>query len=121
MDPMDVSHKNKPVMQQMRRFLLSRMKHASTQIIIAYVVTNLIPTKILNMQQSNNLFGPAIENLDPYDLRQNSSASFPPEYYVNLLQSTSTMNTIGAKSHYQECADSPYELFAKTGDVRLFH
>ncbi|KAF7972815.1 hypothetical protein HWV62_17010 [Athelia sp. TMB] len=59
----------------------------------------------------------AIGNLDPYDLRQSSAASFPPEYYVNYLALSSVTKAIGATSStYSECPDAPYEGFAKTGD-----
>ncbi|KAG6380261.1 Alpha/Beta hydrolase protein [Boletus reticuloceps] len=64
----------------------------------------------------NNVYAPAIGNRDPYDLRQNSSALFPPEYYVTYLTNPEVMSMIGAESTYQECPDAPYELFVKTGD-----
>ncbi|KAG6380284.1 Alpha/Beta hydrolase protein [Boletus reticuloceps] len=64
----------------------------------------------------NNVYVPAVGNLDPYDLRQNSSALFPPEYYVTYLTNPEVMNAIGAETTYQECPDAPYELFVKTGD-----
>ncbi|KAF8558650.1 alpha/beta-hydrolase [Imleria badia] len=65
---------------------------------------------------SNNVFTPAVGNRDSYDLRQNSSALFPPEYYLNYLSNPEVMGKIGAESTYQECPDAPYELFVKTGD-----
>lgn len=68
-------------------------------------------------QQSNYVSGPAFGNLDPYDLRQNSSALFPPEYYVNYLSLPEVVSAIGAEPVYQECPDAPFELFVKTGDV----
>ncbi|KJA22565.1 hypothetical protein HYPSUDRAFT_186243 [Hypholoma sublateritium FD-334 SS-4] len=64
----------------------------------------------------DNLFVPAVGNRDSDDLRQNSSALFPPEFYVNFLHSTSIKNKIGAQTTYQECPDAPFELFEKTGD-----
>lgn len=64
----------------------------------------------------NTMFVPAVGNLDNLDLRQNSSALFPPEYYLNLLANSTIMNKIGAESTYSECADPPYELFVGTGD-----
>ncbi|KAF8558651.1 alpha/beta-hydrolase [Imleria badia] len=64
----------------------------------------------------NNVAFPAVGDRDPYDLRQNSSASFPPEYYLNYLSNSEIMNKIGAETTYQECTDSPYELIVNTGD-----
>lgn len=54
---------------------------------------------------------------DSYDLRQNSSSLFPPEYYIYYLGKEYVMEQIGAQVEYQECPDAPYELFARTGDV----
>jgi hypothetical protein len=53
-------------------------------------------------------------------LRQNSSALFPPEFYLNFLRSASVKALIGAKSTYRECANAPFNLFTKTGDVSDF-
>ncbi|KAK7052066.1 Alpha/Beta hydrolase protein [Favolaschia claudopus] len=64
-----------------------------------------------------SLFSAAVGNRDPYDLRQDSSEAFPPEYYVNYLGLSSVTTAIGAtSSKYSECPDAPYELFARTGD-----
>jgi hypothetical protein len=63
---------------------------------------------------------PAVGNRDPYDLRQNSSALFPPEFYVNYLHTAAVKSKIGAKTQYQECPDAPYNLFVATGDVSRF-
>ncbi|KAJ3826667.1 alpha/beta-hydrolase [Lentinula raphanica] len=63
-----------------------------------------------------NVFVPAVGNRDSDDLRQNSSALFPPEFYVDYLQQASIQNAIGAQTKYSECPDAPYELFTKTGD-----
>ncbi|KAG6899538.1 hypothetical protein C0993_009319 [Termitomyces sp. T159_Od127] len=63
-----------------------------------------------------HLFVPAIKDRDPYDLRQNSSESFPPEFYVDYLGQPSVTTAIGAEVAYGECPDPPFELFAKTGD-----
>ena len=65
----------------------------------------------------SNIQAPAFGDRDPYDLRQNSSALFPPEYYVNYLTNPDVMSEIGAETTYQECPDAPYELFVPTGDV----
>ncbi|KAI5118652.1 hypothetical protein M0805_002572 [Coniferiporia weirii] len=64
----------------------------------------------------DNVFVPAVGNRDSDDLRQNSSALFPPEYYLNLLANETIMALIGAESTYGECPDPPFELFTKTGD-----
>ncbi|KZP14955.1 alpha/beta-hydrolase [Athelia psychrophila] len=59
----------------------------------------------------------AIGNLDPYDLRQNATAAFPPEYYVNYLGLSAVTKAIGAtSSKYSECPEAPSDLFAKTSD-----
>jgi carboxypeptidase C (cathepsin A) len=71
--------------------------------------------KDANHYCGNYITGPAIGDRDPYDLRQNSSALFPPEYYVNYLSDPSIKKRIGATSTYSECSDPPYELFIKTG------
>ncbi|KAF8810683.1 putative carboxypeptidase S1, partial [Phlegmacium glaucopus] len=55
-------------------------------------------------------------NLDADDLRQNSSALFPPEFYVNYLHEASIKKRIGAEVQYKECPDAPFEQFVKTGD-----
>lgn len=68
-------------------------------------------------QQGNTIQTPAIGSYDAYDLRQNSTAAFPPEYYVTYLQSPIVMAKIGANATYQECPDAPYNLFVPTGDV----
>ena len=68
-------------------------------------------------QQNDHVYVPAVGDRDPYDLRQNSSALFPPEYYLNYLSIPEVMSKIGAETTYQECPNAPYELFLKTGDV----
>lgn len=63
--------------------------------------------------QPNNVFTPAIGDRDLYDLRQHSSALFPPEYYTNYLAESSATK-ISAVSVYSECCPNyPYDLFAK--------
>jgi hypothetical protein len=61
----------------------------------------------------------AVGNRDINDLRQNSSALFPPEYYLNLLANATIMAKIGAESTYGECSDPTNILFEKTGDVSV--
>ncbi|KAF4610985.1 hypothetical protein D9613_006719 [Agrocybe pediades] len=63
-----------------------------------------------------NLFIPAVGDRDSDDLRQNSSASFPPEFYLKLLKSEKIKAKIGAESTYHECANPPFNLFTTTGD-----
>jgi hypothetical protein len=67
------------------------------------------------------LFFAAVGDYDPNDLRQqkNSTALFPPEYYVDYLAIPEVMTRIGAESSYQRCADGPFEMFAATGDVKF--
>lgn len=50
----------------------------------------------------NNVFVPAVGNRDSDDLRQNSSALFPPEFYLNLLANETVKKLIGAESTYGE-------------------
>ncbi|KAG2071395.1 alpha/beta-hydrolase [Suillus decipiens] len=59
---------------------------------------------------------PTVGNYDPYDLRQNLSALFPPEYYVDYLNKEDVMKKIGAQVEYVECPNAPGDEFAKTGD-----
>ncbi|KAI6014409.1 Alpha/Beta hydrolase protein [Pisolithus microcarpus] len=65
---------------------------------------------------SDYVLTPAIGNYDPYDLRQNSSALFPPEYYVNYLSIESVKERIGAETAYEECPNKPYLKIMNTGD-----
>ncbi|KAJ6486507.1 Alpha/Beta hydrolase protein [Mycena vitilis] len=65
----------------------------------------------------STLLEDAVGDLDPYDLRQNSSAAFPPEYYVNYLALPSVTTAIGATSStYSECADAAADDIVNTGD-----
>ena len=69
--------------------------------------------------KANNVENNAVGDLDAFDLRQNSSALFPSESYVNFLQQTDIQMKIGAEVQYNECPDPPFELFVNTGDVRF--
>ncbi|PFH51148.1 hypothetical protein AMATHDRAFT_143154 [Amanita thiersii Skay4041] len=64
----------------------------------------------------DKLFIPAVGDRDSDDLRQNSSALFPPEFYVNFLNIPEIQAKIGAEAKYQECPDAPFLLFVRTGD-----
>lgn len=64
-----------------------------------------------------NVFVPAVGDRDSDDLRQNSSALFPPEFYVTLLNDPKIRKRIGAEVKYSECANAPFEQFVTTGDV----
>jgi len=64
----------------------------------------------------NYVFSPAVGNYDPYDLRQNSTAAFPPEYYVTYLQTPAIQKKIGAQVTYEECPNPPYYKMIDTGD-----
>jgi hypothetical protein len=68
--------------------------------------------------QGEYIFTPAIGDRDQYDLRQNASALFPPEYYTKYLADRSVLKKIGATSTYSECSDSVNTNFSKTADVR---
>ncbi|KAF5350558.1 hypothetical protein D9756_008576 [Leucocoprinus leucothites] len=63
-----------------------------------------------------NVFVPAVGDRDSDDLRQNSSALFPPEFYVDFLNNPQTRKKIGAEVKYGECPDAPFEKFVRTGD-----
>ena len=77
------------------------------------------PKKKTYFLKIDNVFVPAFGDRDVNDLRQNSSALFPPEYYVDFLHQASIQSKIGAEVEYEQCSDAPYNLFVKTGDVRL--
>ncbi|KAG1766459.1 Alpha/Beta hydrolase protein [Suillus occidentalis] len=64
----------------------------------------------------DNIYYPAANGYDQNDLRQNSSALFPPAYYVNYLREKHVMRNIGAEVEYEACPDAPMEQFAKTAD-----
>ena len=72
--------------------------------------------------QIDNVFVPAVGDRDSDDLRQNASSPnpFPPEFYVTFLRNATIMEKIGAEARYSECPDAPFELFERTGDVRIF-
>lgn len=94
------------------------IKSVVMRIITVYAIFNLLSRIVSkNLLQIDNVFVPAVGDRDSDDLRQNSSALFPPEYYVNYLQQTVIQSAIGAEVRYQECPDAPFELFTKTGDV----
>ena len=67
--------------------------------------------------QIENVLIPAVGNHDINDLRQNASALFPPEYYVDYLVRADVRKAIGAETEYGECPDAPYIPFSRTGDV----
>ncbi|TVY67495.1 Carboxypeptidase S1 [Lachnellula suecica] len=64
----------------------------------------------------DNSFSSYYPDIDFYDIRQPSSAPFPPETYVNYLSDPAIMKAIGAKTNYSECTDSVDDLFGTTGD-----
>ncbi|KAI0089549.1 alpha/beta-hydrolase [Irpex rosettiformis] len=65
-----------------------------------------------------NVFIPAVGDRDSDDLRQNSSALFPPEFYVTLLRNATVLSKIGVDAgvRYTECSNSVGNQFSKTGD-----
>ena len=64
------------------------------------------------------MFNPAVGDLDSEDLRQNSSALFPSESYVDFLHQADIQKKIGAEVRYHECPTT-LGLFDETGDVRF--
>ncbi|KAI6002116.1 Alpha/Beta hydrolase protein [Pisolithus albus] len=65
---------------------------------------------------SNYVLTPAMGNYDPYDLRQNSTALFPPQYYSKYLSIESVKERIGAETTYTNCSGEAYSKIIKTGD-----
>ncbi|EIN14710.1 alpha/beta-hydrolase [Punctularia strigosozonata HHB-11173 SS5] len=63
-----------------------------------------------------NVFIPAIGDRDVDDLRQNSSALFPPEFYVHYLANPDVKAAIGANATYRECSGAVGGQFGRTGD-----
>jgi hypothetical protein len=99
---------------------LRRTKSARTLMTTAYDCPVNQQNKFLNNfppVQIVNVFVPAVGDRDSYDLRQNSSAPFPPEYYLNYLSNPSILEKIGAVSTYTECSTPVDDNFVKTGDV----
>ena len=47
--------------------------------------------------QIENVFAPAVGDRDSDDLRQNSSALFPPEFYVTFLRNSTITKLIGSE------------------------
>ena len=65
------------------------------------------------------MFIPAVGDRDPNDPRQNPSASFPSESYVDFLHQADIQKKIGCRSTVPSMSCAPDELFVKTGDVRF--
>ncbi|KIK29406.1 hypothetical protein PISMIDRAFT_480498 [Pisolithus microcarpus 441] len=65
---------------------------------------------------SDYVLTPVIGNYDPYDLRQNSTAFFPPQYYSEYLSIESVKKQIGAETAYTNCSNEAYFKIIKTGD-----
>ncbi|CDO77360.1 hypothetical protein BN946_scf184787.g9 [Trametes cinnabarina] len=67
---------------------------------------------------TENVFGLAVGDRNPLDLRQSASSPdpFPPEFYVNFLHNATTVERIGAKTQFTEVS-IPVELqFNSTGE-----
>ena len=80
-----------------------------------------MPIYLFFHSQIRNVFSPAVGDRDSDDLRQNSSALFPPNFFETLLRSSDIKAAIGANATYRSCPNAPFNLFTKTGDVcRLF-
>ena len=96
---------------------------AGGPIIFVYAIVSFSCPLVLIINfcpQVDNVFVPAVGSRDSDDLRQNASSPnpFPPEFYLKLLANETIKRRIGAESDYSECADAPFELFDRTGDVR---
>jgi hypothetical protein len=101
--------------------LTHQMKSVVQQMLFAYVITSIgiVTLFKINYFKVDSVFTPAIGDRDPNDLRQNSSALFPSESYVDFLHQPDIQKKIGAEVQYLECPDAPFELFVNTGDVRF--
>ncbi|KAH9954498.1 putative carboxypeptidase S1 [Lactifluus volemus] len=53
---------------------------------------------------------------NPYDIRQPYVDAFAPQNYLTYLQSKMVMDAIGARVPFQNCSDTVYQKFNKTGD-----
>ncbi|KAI6041479.1 Alpha/Beta hydrolase protein [Pisolithus marmoratus] len=65
---------------------------------------------------SSHILPLVLGNYDPYDLRQNTSTLFPPQYYTNYLSIESVKKQISAETSYENCANKPYQMIINTGD-----
>ena len=115
--------KNKRKLAMLQGTLTHQIEFVVEQMIFAYVTyrqsASCDPLLRRILLKLDTVYSLAVIERDPYDLRQNASALFPPEYYVDFLQQVSIQKKIGAEVLYQECPDAPLEPFVKTGDVRF--
>ena len=115
----DVEIKNWPAMLQ--GLAHNRIRYVRRQMIFAWVFSAFSSmsrwVSCFIKSQVTNVFVPAVGDRDSDDLRQNSSALFPPEFYVDYLHTAAIQKKIGAETKYQECPDAPFNLFVTTGDV----
>ena len=65
------------------------------------------------------MFVPVMGDRDDNDLCQNTSAAFPPKFYVDFPGWVDIKAKIGVTSMYSKCPDMPFELFVKMGDVSV--
>ncbi|KAH9972873.1 Alpha/Beta hydrolase protein [Lactifluus volemus] len=56
-------------------------------------------------------------SFDPYDVRGPYPDPFPSQKYLTYLQSENVMDAIGARVPFQNCSDTVFQKFNKTGDV----
>ena len=79
-----------------------------------------VPLVLTCCYQWDNLRVVAIGDRDGFDLRQNSTAAFPPNYYITYLHRTDVTSAIGAQSRYSRCpgVNRRKYKFTQTGDVR---
>lgn len=69
------------------------------------------------------MFVPAVGNRDSDDLRQTSSASFPPEFYVTLLRNAAITKAIGVDSGVcpRDLCVFDFSSYTWTGEIpRMF-
>jgi hypothetical protein len=55
-------------------------------------------------------------SFDPYDVRGPYPDPFPSQKYLTYLQSENVMDAIGARVPFQNCSDTVFQKFNKTGD-----
>ncbi|KAB8078124.1 Alpha/Beta hydrolase protein [Aspergillus leporis] len=76
-------------------------------------------------RNANSICGNAVESpimesgvdFDVYDVRAPSNDPNPPSTYSDYLARPDVKKAIGARSNYEECADSPGAKFGRTGDI----
>ncbi|KAF9005082.1 alpha/beta-hydrolase [Cyathus striatus] len=64
----------------------------------------------------NTIYDLAIDGRDSDDLRQNTSASFPPTFYLKYIRTQEVMDAIGARNSFDQCSDDVRVAFGDAGE-----